>query len=151
MEVESHGLGVVAVYTDGAARGNPGESASGFEADKGGKMLFRGIVYNGKKTNNYAEYAAVIKALEWCIKSVDLKKERIELFSDSALVVNQINGAYKVRSGDLGKLHSRVRELIARIPNLRISNVPRETAGIRRVDAALNRFLDSAPSSKHKI
>ena len=55
------------IYTDGAARGNPGESASGFSIfDASGKEVASSSFYNGIKTNNFAEYTAIIRALEWC-------------------------------------------------------------------------------------
>ena len=138
------------VYTDGAARGNPGESASGFEVYEDGRPIFNTVVYNGVKTNNYAEYNAIIKALEWCAANSDKDETSVELFSDSDVVVNQINGRYKVRSAGLSELNERVRAIAGDFSSVTFKNVPRETDGIKRVDKTLNRFLDTKASFKHK-
>ena len=80
------------IYTDGAARGNPGESASGFSIfDASGKEVASSSFYNGIKTNNFAEYTAIIRALEWC--EANLKSpERFEL-STFRLSVGRSNHA----------------------------------------------------------
>jgi len=53
------------IYTDGASRGNPGKSASGYLIlDSSNKPLLKEVFYNGRKTNNFAEYMAIIAALE---------------------------------------------------------------------------------------
>ena len=54
------------IFTDGAARGNPGPSASGYMIFENGKKVAEEFVFNGSKTNNYAEYNAIIMALERC-------------------------------------------------------------------------------------
>ena len=138
------------VYTDGAARGNPGESASGFEVYEDGKSIFNMVVYNGVKTNNYAEYNAIIKALEWCAAKFNKAETSVELFSDSDVAVNQINGKYKVKSNALSELNERVRAIAGDFSSVTFRNVPREAEGIKRVDKTLNRFLDTKASSKHK-
>ena len=55
----------IEIYTDGAARGNPGASASGYVIyDPSGRQLAKNTIYNGIKTNNQAEYIAIIAALK---------------------------------------------------------------------------------------
>lgn len=134
----------IIIYTDGASRGNPGKSASGYVVyDTHKKELNRKVVYNGIKTNNYAEYNAIINALEWCYKNLDLQRVEIELFSDSQLVIKQINEEYKVKSKSMKELHKKVINLVKYFKNVKFFNLPREERGISDVDSDLNRFLDS--------
>lgn len=131
------------IYTDGASRGNPGESASGYQVfDETGKMLQKGEVYNGIKTNNYAEYNAIINALKWCIANLDASTIEIELHSDSRLVISQINGLFKIKSEDMLKLNKEVKELIKKFKSTKFINERREVEGISNVDRAINLFLD---------
>lgn len=134
----------ITIYTDGAARGNPGESASGYIIYGNGKEIFKKHEeYNGMKTNNYAEYNAIILALDWCLKNMgDPEELDITLYSDSQLVVKQLNGVYKVKSLDLLELNDRAKMMIRNFGAFKVINVPRENPGIVIVDAALNHFLD---------
>jgi ribonuclease HI len=134
----------ITIYTDGAARGNPGRSASGFIAlDDKGKTLAKEWVYNGIGTNNEAEYSAIILALDWCFKaSIDHKTTKISLFSDSELIVQQLNMKYKTKSKALVAKRDEALKLAKNFPNIRFSNVPRETEGIAKVDKYLNQMLD---------
>ena len=86
----------ITIYTDGAARGNPGLSASGYMIMKENKAEIKTVFSNGAKTNNYAEYAAVIAALKKVV-SVYGNEIEITLYSDSQLVVNQLNNKFKVK------------------------------------------------------
>lgn len=91
------------VYTDGGARGNPGPAASAFVVTKNGSVLAEGAKYLGKKTNNYAEYQALLMAFEWlCQNKKKLKdEEKVEIFLDSELIVKQMTGVYKIKSTSL--------------------------------------------------
>ena len=142
--------GTITVYTDGAARGNPGESASGFMIyDSSGKLRKSSAVYNGSKTNNYAEYMAVIEALEWCKAHLKAPNDSdIMLFSDSQLVVRQLNGDYKVKAGSLAALHKRALALAKSFNSVTFSNLPRENANIGKVDRMLNELLDGMGKEK---
>jgi ribonuclease HI len=133
----------IEIYTDGAARGNPGPSASGFIVLEEGKLLNEQSVYNGQATNNYAEYNAVILALGWCIENfhepgcID-----IELYSDSELIIRQLAGRYKVKSEDLAPLNEKAVELIHKFKSVKLNNVPRGNLHITEVDRNLNILLD---------
>ncbi len=132
------------IYTDGAARGNPGESASGFSVfDDSGKEIISKNFYNGIRTNNFAEYTAVIKALEWCEANLG-SPENAELvfISDSELVVRQLNGKYKIRSEEMASLNATVRELSKWFKNVKFTNRRRSDKGISSVDRNLNELLD---------
>ncbi len=133
----------ITIYTDGAARGNPGPSASGYMALRGGKVVAKHFSYNGVETNNYAEYRAVILALEWCRDNLkDAAQAGIRLYSDSELVIRQINGKYKVRSGKLMEMHRIVKALAPAFKTLEFANTRREDKGIAMVDKQLNLLLD---------
>ncbi|MDE1761753.1 MAG: ribonuclease HI family protein [Candidatus Micrarchaeota archaeon] len=131
------------IYTDGAARGNPGESASGFLIlSEQKKVVVRNFFYNGTQTNNVAEYLAIIAALKKADADFGAGGE-VELYSDSELVVNQINGRYKVRDKRLKALHKEAIEAARRFRSCTFSNLPREDGKIAAVDRELNRLLDA--------
>ncbi len=131
------------VYTDGAARGNPGKSASGYMVldEKGRKLLGR-VFYNGIKTNNFAEYNAILRALETAKRRYG-RRDQIVLFSDSMLVVNQINGIYRAKDARLYSMKAKVLALAKNFASCTFTNVPRENRHIKAVDSALNIFLDN--------
>lgn len=101
------------VYTDGGARGNPGPGAAAFIVqDTTRKILFKRGVYLGNTTNNVAEYKAVILALEWLTGQRQSEKIlRIVFNLDSQLVVNQLNGIFKVKDAKLRPLILKIRQL----------------------------------------
>ena len=132
----------IVIYTDGASRGNPGRSASGFSV-RDGERFESHLHYNGTATNNYAEYNAIIMALEWCLRGAGEPKElALAIHSDSTIAVNQIKGSYKVRAEGLIPLQRRVRSLMGNFRSVSLTLVPRENPGIVEVDRSLNRLLD---------
>ena len=101
------------IYTDGGSRGNPGPAAIGVYIEDGKGVVLQKIAQKiGETTNNVAEYAAVIKALEW-FKTSSFKSaiSNLYFFLDSRLVVNQINGLFKVKNGNLRNFILKIREL----------------------------------------
>ncbi len=131
------------IYTDGAARGNPGPSASGYMVVKGGKVVHKGLEYNGSKTNNYAEYHAIEMALGWCLDNIsDPVLLRVSVFSDSELVIRQLNGQYKTKVAKLRDLKRRVSDLVSKFGFVKFDNLPREDKRIASVDRELNLMLD---------
>lgn len=134
----------LAVYTDGASRGNPGPSASGYVVYKDGRMIREYAEYNGTNTNNYSEYKAMLLALEWCSKNQSNAKDiEIMLFSDSKLIVSQLNSLYKTKDTKLKVLNNRVKELARNFKKVTFVNKPRNYRGIKIVDRALNKLLDN--------
>ena len=125
------------IYTDGAARGNPGPAASGFVIFDGDKLIKKSAIYIGKATNNIAEYTAVINALRAIPNG-----EKVILHSDSRLVVNQLNGIFKVKKEHLKKLYAKAKILMKNKKVKKIEWVPRETPGIVIVDTLINKELD---------
>lgn len=92
-------------------------------------------------TNNVAEYTALIKALEWLAAS-GLEPEKIVVKSDSQLVVNQMNGRFKVGTKRIVPLFRKAAELKARFRDVRIEWVPRSEN--READSLTNRAYNQA-------
>ena len=126
------------IYTDGASRGNPGPAAIGAVIKDGqGRVLGKISRRIGRTTNNQAEYQAVIAALE---EAVRLGVAGVVVKSDSELVVEQINGRYRVKNPALKPLHQRVRELQSLFQSFAIASIPRRqnTEADRLSNAALD-------------
>ena|SRR2546421_6936306 len=126
------------VRTDGAARGNPGPAGVGVVlVDPEGNVveeLARGI---GWATNNVAEYRALIEGLKLARSH---GADRLRVFSDSALMVQQMRGAYKVRHDGLKPLHAEASKLAGGFAGVRFEAVPRERN--RRADELANLGID---------
>jgi ribonuclease HI len=99
--------------------------------------LWGGCRYIGIATNNRAEYLALIEGLK---KAAEWKPDRLEVFLDSKLVVEQVAGGYRVRKPDLQPLHSEAMHLLAGFTEWVITHVPREKN--RGADALANRAID---------
>ncbi len=99
------------IHTDGGARGNPGPAAVGVVIrDESGALINQIAKKIGRATNNHAEYQAVIEALQWLVsQKPDFKS--VQFFLDSVLVVNQINGQFKVKDANLRNQLIQVRQL----------------------------------------
>lgn len=94
------------IFCDGGARGNPGPAAIGFLIkDNKGRVIVKKGKYIGKATNNVAEYKAVIEALEWLCQNklsiIGCQQSIIHFYLDSQLVVNQLNGRFKIKNSNL--------------------------------------------------
>ncbi len=127
------------IYTDGGSRGNPGPSASAYAIYKGDKLLELGGSYIGITTNNQAEYTAVALALK--AASQFAGNEDVILFSmDSLLVVNQLNGLYKIKNRDLWPVNQEIRGLIKNFKQVRFHHIPREQNMV--ADTKVNEILD---------
>lgn len=142
----------ITIYTDGAARGNPGPSASGYMIYRNKRVIGKQFVYNGEATNNYAEYMAIILALEWCADNMkDMQQASMRLYSDSELVIRQINGNYKVKSKKLMDMNRAVKSLAPKFKELIFDCVSRENSGISMVDRQLNVLLDRIAIDARKV
>lgn len=99
------------LFTDGASRNNPWKSGAGWIAyDENKKVIFIWKKYLWIKTNNQAEYSAL---LEWIKESVSKNPSEINIFLDSELIVKQLNKEYKVKNKDLKKLFEEVLWLLS--------------------------------------
>jgi len=107
----------ISIYTDGGARGNPGPAGFGVVIyDEKKSIIFKNAVYLGTKTNNEAEYLGLINALEWANNNKDnFKIDRIVYYSDSQLLVRQMQGLYNVKAPNLKPLFHQAQSLVAQI------------------------------------
>lgn len=127
-------------YTDGASRGNPGKAGVGVVIyDQKGEVLEEKSVYLGEATNNIAEYRALLCALQIAEKR---GAEEFQVFSDSELVVKQVNGQYRVKNPSLLVLYREVMQRISALKSFSIHHIPRSEN--RRADRLANRGIDSA-------
>ncbi|MCX8192572.1 MAG: ribonuclease HI family protein [Nitrososphaeria archaeon] len=125
------------IFFDGSSHGNPGPSGIGLIIyDKDGREISRFSDYIGFKTNNEAEYLALIKSLEIAIR---LGVSEVELYSDSELLVKQMNGEYKVRDKKIVKLHSIAQELMKKL-KVRLIHIDREEN--READRLANKAIE---------
>jgi len=98
------------LYTDGACQGNPGNSGAGIVlTTTEGKLIAEQSVFLGYTTNNAAEYTALILGLQLAQQHGIL---RINIYLDSLLIVNHINGSYKVKNTRLQPLYDKVIDLL---------------------------------------
>ena len=128
------------VHTDGAARGNPGPAAVGVVIeDVEGRTIYEASRALGVRTNNEAEYMALIVALEYLKEA---RAEEAEFRLDSELVVKQLKGEYRVKEPRLILLHARATMLLNAVRKHSIRHVRREKNA--RADALANEALDAA-------
>lgn len=104
------------VHTDGGALNNPGPAACAFVIHNENKLVKEASFYLGNQTNNVAEYMGVIHALEELLSlSKNHKIQSCVFVLDSLLLVNQINGVYRVRQEHLKPLMLRIKTLISQV------------------------------------
>jgi ribonuclease HI len=128
------------VYSDGASRGNPGISAIAFMiVTEDGRLLKRYSKYVGIRTNNQAEYEALISALYSASKLTD---QEVTCYMDSELVVKHLNEEYQVRNPKLKTLWLKVQELKQKFQRITFKSVPRTDIHIKQVDRLANQALD---------
>lgn len=127
------------IHTDGGARGNPGPAGIGVVIQCG-NQLKKYKKFIGKKTNNQAEYEAVIFALE---KAKALGCDELLLYIDSELIVNQLKRKYRVKDGNLAALFLRVWNLSQQFQKVSFHHIHREenTVADRLVNEAIDEFL----------
>ncbi|PTD93578.1 ribonuclease H [archaeon SCG-AAA382B04] len=127
------------IYTDGASRGNPGPASLGFVfTNKDEEILLRKAKFLGNKTNNQAEYLAVLNAIKEVKKRY---KKPITLYSDSNLLVNQLNDEWNVKDSELKKYYKKIKEEIKDL-EIEIKHVPRDNKFTEIADSLCNKILD---------
>jgi len=136
------GAKTLLIHIDGGSRGNPGDAGFGvYVTDASGTERAALYGYIGVATNNVAEYQALLHALRYAIAE---GATSVRLFSDSELVVKQMDGRYKVKHQHMLPLHREARELMARLPDVRLTHVPREQN--KEADRLANQALDEKAS-----
>ncbi|MEW5766203.1 MAG: ribonuclease HI family protein [bacterium] len=115
---------VLVIYTDGAAKGNPGPAGAGAVIyNRDGIRLKTLSQPLGRTTNNVAEYRALILALK---EAEEIGGKQIRLYSDSELMVRQLKGEYKVKNMGLRPLYTQAVRQIKNFEEVNISHLPRE-------------------------
>jgi len=132
------------IHCDGGARGNPGPAASAFVVtDTQGLTIYEQGFYLGVSTNNQAEYHAVLYALRWLSEN-DAAIRHVNFFLDSQLVVNQLNGLWKIKDPGLKVIHTEIQNQILSlhhsVPKTIFSYIPRTQNS--RADLLVNQTLD---------
>lgn len=136
----------IVVYTDGGSRGNPGPAAVRVWIETLNKKYAE---YIGEKTNNMAEYEALIVALEKIKKLVGKNKAKqiqLECFLDSELVVKQLNHQYKIKEENTQKNFLQVWNLMLDFKSVKYYHIPREKNKI--ADGLVNKALDAKEKQK---
>lgn len=112
------------LYIDGAARKNPGPAGAGIYLTKNDKSVKKAGFYLGSKTNNQAEYGALLIGLYFLKQHIEID-DHADIISDSQLLVRQFKGEYKVKHPELKPLHLLAKQMLHGITHS-ISHVLRE-------------------------
>jgi len=119
------GTGAYVMYFDGCSKGNPGRAGAGAVIYHNGQEVWSQSIYVGdKQTNNYAEYTGLMLGLEGALK-LNITGERLSVFGDSSLVINQLNGKYKINSENLANMHHKSMEYVIQFQNITFQHVYR--------------------------
>jgi len=126
------------LWTDGAARGNPGPAGIGaILKSPSGEVLYTGSEYLGHTTNNVAEYKAVLLGLAGALEQ---GIQRVEVRADSELLIKQLKGEYRVKSAGLKPLFDEARQLLSRFKSVKLTHIRRELNG--EADWLANQGID---------
>ncbi|WNG60384.1 ribonuclease HI family protein [Archangium gephyra] len=126
------------LFSDGAARGNPGPAGAGAVLmDAEGRVVARLGRFLGTQTNNYAEYMGLLLGLKHA-RSLGVKE--LEVLADSELLIRQLQGRYQVKSPTLRPLYEEASELLEHFSRVRLTHVPREKN--KAADEMSNRAID---------
>lgn len=142
------------IRTDGAARGNPGPASAGAvlvdarrpDASRPDAQPLASVSeYLGLRTNNVAEYVAVVRALTL---AEELGAREVDLLLDSKLIVEQVHGRWRVKDAKLVPLHAEVRARLARFARWSATHVPRaqNQAADRLCNEAIDRVMAGGPA-----
>jgi len=130
---------ILKIYTDGAARGNPGPAAYAFIFVHNDNIIHKGFGYIGTATNNTAEYNAIINALKAAEK---FHRGRLQIYSDSNLAVQQINKKWRINYPHLSEMCSKVYQLRENYEKVEFFHVSRKNPYIQKCDELCNSQLD---------
>lgn len=112
------------IFSDGAARGNPGPSGAGaFITSEDGEIVAEVSEYLGEMTNNQAEYRALKYGLE---KARELGAKSVVIRADSELMVKQLNGEYRVKNPGIKLIFREVSALLSHFESWEAAHVRRE-------------------------
>lgn len=136
---------IITMYTDGGARGNPGPSGAGvYILGADGKPLKTISKFLGHRTNNWAEYEAVIlgfQELKKIFGAEKLRNLRIEVKMDSELVAKQLRGEYQIKEETLFPQYIKAHNfLVKEFRNVTFTHVRRESN--KEADRLANEAMD---------
>ena len=126
------------IYTDGGSRGNPGPAAYAYVIQRKGESDIEEKGFLGRTTNNIAEYTGLVKALE---HARHLGASRLTVYSDSELMVKQMNGEYRVKNPGLQPLYEQAARLRKEFAFVAIRHVRRELN--KQADRLCNEAMDN--------
>lgn len=131
-------MDTIQIFSDGGARGNPGPAGIGVVCyDVSNRELWKYKKYIGNKTNNQAEYIALIHGLE---RALSAGAKRVDCFLDSELVTKQMKREYRVKNKDLESLFVKAWNLTTMFFYVRFFHIRREKNKI--ADSLVNEALD---------
>ncbi|MBI3342036.1 ribonuclease HI family protein [Candidatus Curtissbacteria bacterium] len=130
---------MIEIFCDGGSRGNPGHAAFGFVVYSDKAVVKKGSGYIGIATNNFAEYTAIVKALEWL--SQNHKGEELKFYLDSQLAASQLSGLYKIKDAKIRDFVFQIRTLEPEFKSVSYTHIPR--AQNKFADQLVNLALDS--------
>jgi ribonuclease HI len=144
-EKPSQAKPAVIANIDGGARGNPGPAAYGVVVrNSKGEVLAELSDYLGLQTNNFAEYSGLLAALEFAVRE---KYTSLKIYSDSELLVRQMQGRYKVNNLALQELFARAQSLVRKLQFFSIEHVLRERN--KEADRLVNKVLDERAKTRN--
>ena len=128
----------VQVFSDGAARGNPGPAGAGaVVVDSSGNVVAEVGRYLGQQTNNVAEYQGLLLGLRHALKH---GANEVEVLADSQLLIRQLSGIYRVKHPGLIPLFEEAKKLLKQFRKVDLRHIPREQNGA--ADEMSNRAID---------
>ena len=130
--------GLATIFTDGGSRGNPGPSGLGYYIlGANGELLKKGGEFLGFSTSRVAEYYGLKEGIE---QAIDLGLKSAHFKSDSLMLVNQMNGVYRVKNKDLMPIYDDIWKLLEKLDVYSFEHVPRDNN--READSEVNRAID---------
>ena len=139
-EAENHGpvSDMATIYTDGGSRGNPGPSGLGYYiVGADGREIKRGGEFLGMSNSRLAEYYGLKEGIE---QAIELGLKRVRFVSDNLMMVNQMNGIYKVKNSDLWQVRDDILKLLTKLDSYSFVHVPRSQNV--EADAEVNKVID---------
>ncbi|MCF7874976.1 MAG: ribonuclease HI family protein [Candidatus Omnitrophica bacterium] len=110
-------------YIDGSSIGNPGRAGIGYLIYKDNKLIHKESVYLGIQSNNFAEYMGLIFVLSDIIARGE---KSCQIYSDSKLICEQINGNYKVKHQNILPLYVLAKKIISKLNTFKINHILRD-------------------------
>jgi ribonuclease HI len=126
------------LYFDGSAHPNPGMAGSAYVIYCNNIKIHENSIFLGNNlTNNYAEYSSILYGLQ---RAIQLKIKKLTVKGDSLLVINQINGIYKVKSDNLKQIYNSIKNLQKWFDEIVFIHIPREQNTV--ADKLANEVID---------